>query len=293
MAHPVTPRRWLMAAAVGAMLLCAVLPARWMRWANALGNRASMVIAPVKGPVWSLVNWIAPTQTPEPAAIRLLEHEVDRWKQLYLNTLRDNEDLRKKFEQFGSGALYADLPLRQLLRTVIGPSSEFGGQLEIRAGLRDGVDNNTVATTEGVQLVGKVVRVAPRTCWVRLLTDSTAGTIDGVIMSSDDVRGPRCKGLFPVGGRKLQTRVRVETNQKPPEIGQLVRLVDDQWPRSAQMLVIGTIAEPKPEPDSTGWYVVTVKPTVDLDRLSEVLLRITQPQAEDKGPAVSTDGTKP
>jgi cell shape-determining protein MreC len=143
-----------------------------------------------------------------------------------------------------------------------------------------------------VQLVGKVIRVGPRTSFVRLLTDLTAGTIDGRIMSSAETPGPICKHLSPVGGRKLQARVRVEKDQTAPEEGQIVRLLDDRWPRNAQMLVIGVIAE-KPTVDSTGWYVVTVKPTLDLERLSEVLLRIAAPETEDKGPAPSTDGSGP
>ncbi len=284
-----------MAAAVGGLVVAALIPTRWMRWVNAVGNRAGMVIAPVKGPVWSLVNWIAPTETPKPEAIRVLEQDRDRWKQLYLHALSDHDDWVRKIEQmYGKGTLYADLPLRQLLRPVVGPSAEAGGQLEIRGGLRDGVALNTVVTTEGVQLVGKVVRVGPRTSYVRLLTDSTAGAIDGRIMTTDKDPGPLCKALYPVGGRMLQGRIRIEgPNPKAPEVGQLVRLVDDRWPRSAQMLVIGAIADPPPRQESTGWYVITVKPTVDLDRLSEVLLRITLPEAEEPLPAPSTDGGKP
>ena len=50
---------------------------------------------------------------------------------------------------------------------------------------------NSVATAEGVHLVGRVVSVGPRTCIVKLITDKSAGPIDGVIMSGDDVRGPK------------------------------------------------------------------------------------------------------
>ncbi len=281
-----------MAGAIGVMVVCALTPAKWMRWANALGNRASMVIAPVKGPVWALVNWVSPVEAPKPEAIRTLENERDKWKQLYAKARMDLDDVQKKFEQLSHGSLYPDLPIRQLPRPVIGFSTEGGGQLEVRAGTRDGVDLSAVATTESVQLVGKVVRAATRSCWVRLITDSSGGTIDGVIMSGDEVRGPRCQNLFPVAGRKLQARVRVEKGQTPPEAGQLVRLADDRWPRSSQMLVIGAISD-KPEPDSMGWYIVTVKPTVDLERLSEVVVRVALPEPDEKGPPPSTDGKGP
>jgi hypothetical protein len=283
-----------MGAAVGVLVVCAMLPARWMRWANALGSRAAMVIAPVKGPAWALVNWLSPTEVAKPEAIKLLENDRDRWKWLYQQKADEFDDWVRKIEkQIGKGAIYSDLPVKPLLRRVIGPASEGGGLIQVRAGSRDGVDTSAVATTDGVQLVGKVASVANRTCSVRLITDMSAGLIDGYIMTSDLERGPVCKGLAPVGGQKLQTRVRVDTErkQKPPEIGQLVRLVDDQWPRSAQMLIIGTIAD-KPVQDSTGWYVVTVKPTVDLERLMEVLLRIPVPETEER-PSPSTDGSKP
>ena len=93
--------------------------------------------------------------------------------------------------------------------------------------------------------------------------------------------------------------MRLEANEKPPEVGQLVRVDDKSWPRNAQMaLVIGAIERP-PEPDSVGWYIVTVKPTLDLERLSEVVLRISPEEPEDavRGPSPksgdSTDGAKP
>jgi hypothetical protein len=115
-------------------------------------------------------------------------------------------------------------------------------------------------------------------------------------MTSDDVRGPEARNLHQVGGGLFQTRVRLQANERPPEIGQLVRLADKSWPRNAQMsLVIGAI-ERTPEPDSVGFYIVTVKPTLDLERLSEVVLRIS-PENEDAGPSPksggSTDGGKP
>jgi hypothetical protein len=293
MMYSATQRRALLVAAVGVLVPCALLPSKWMRWMNALGNRASMVVAPVKGPVWAVVNWVSPAEAPKPEAIRALENERDRWKWMYNHLLEDHENWVRKIEQqYGKDTLYNDVGVKKLLRPVIGPSTDTGSQLEVRAGAKDGLDTTAVATTVGVQLVGKVVRVGPRTSTVRLLTDPTSGTIDGRIVASDETPGPMCKGLFPVAGRKLQTRVRVETHQAEPAEGQTVRLLDDRWPRNAQMLVIGVIAD-KPTVDSTGWYVVTVKPTVDLERLSEVLLRIAAPETDDKAPSPSTDGSGP
>jgi hypothetical protein len=99
----------------------------------------------------------------------------------------------------------------------------------------------------------------------------------GVVMVADDVKGPKSL-LSPVEGGKLQGRV--ENSDVRPQVGQLVRLDDDGWPRSARMLVIGRIEAVQPDP--VGWPIITVKPTVELLRLSEVELRII-PLDEDAG----------
>jgi hypothetical protein len=56
------------------------------------------------------------------------------------------------------------------------------------------------------------------------------------------------------------------------------------------MLVVGRVSERKPL-ESAGWYLVTVEPIVNIDRLSEVLLRTPRPESE--GSPTSTDGSKP
>jgi len=281
-----------LAASVVVLLAAALVPTRWSAWAGWIGDRADMLIAPVEQPVHSLAGWLRPRRDARPEDVVKLEREIDLWKQRFLRLSAEHDELKDKVEkQFGAGALYSELPPKQMLRPVIGLSSDPGGQLTIRAGTRDGVELNAIATTEGVQLVGKVVKVASRICFVRLITDLSAGSIDGVIMSSDTVLGPACKALHPVTGRKLQGRVRIEGNQAPPAIGQVVRLTDDRWPRSARMLVIGTISEQPTLEPATGWYLITVRPTVELERLAEVLLRFSPSEPDSK--TGSTDGGNP
>ena len=277
------------------LIVLILMPAKWLGWQRSLGHRAVMLVAPVTGPVHGSLRGLSPPAAPGGEALRAVEEERDRWRGLYYNAKNEADDLRAKLEQFGKGAMYADLPMEQILRRVIGTPAEPGGQLLIRAGHRDGVEVNSVATAEGVHLVGRVSSVGDRTCIVKLITDKSAGRIDGVIMTADGQRGPRAQKLAPVGGGLLQTRVRVETGEKMPEVGQLVRLDDKSWPRNAQMaLVIGAVERP-PEPDSSGWYIVTVKPTIELERLSEVVLRITPEEGVEGAPKSggSTDGPKP
>ena len=87
-------------------------------------------------PIYQGLRWLSPPAAASSEAVRAIEQERDRWKGMYLNSLADAEDLRKKLDQFGKGAMYADLPMRQILRRVIGSSAEPGGQILIRAGTR-------------------------------------------------------------------------------------------------------------------------------------------------------------
>jgi hypothetical protein len=56
------------------------------------------------------------------------------------------------------------------------------------------------------------------------------------------------------------------------DVGQIVRLSDDGWPRSAQALIVGRVVSVGPKPSSPLRLVVTVRPEYDLRRLSQVIL---------------------
>jgi cell shape-determining protein MreC len=255
-----------------------------------LGNIAGMVVAPVSGPVLHAARWLAPGDGLRPDQRAAYENEIAQWKTLYQQELKREEDLRRQVEMLSRGSLPGELPLVQLIRQVVGATPDGSGQLMVRAGKKDGVEVNSVAATEGVQLVGRVSEIGSRTCWVRLLTDKATGAVRARIMVDDQTMGAKCS-LSPVGGGLLQGRV---ANDGPaPKEGQLVRLDDEAWPRSSQMLVLGRIE--RVEPDPVGWKIITVKPTVDLQRVSEVVLRIT-PSAGDEpdvAPRPATKGGKP
>ena len=64
-------------------------------------------------------------------------------------------------------------------------------------------------------------------------------------------------------------------------VGQVVRLDDGEWPASAQMLVLGTVEAVEPAPDSPLRPVVIVRPTVALDRVTEVIVRVSEMPGDD------------
>jgi hypothetical protein len=53
-----------------------------------------------------------------------------------------------------------------------------------------------------------------------------------------------------------------------------VRLDDDRWPESAQRFVLGKVESVEADPANPLRTIVTVVPTVEVERVSEVTLRI-------------------
>lgn len=287
--HPANRRAYLAASAV-VLFFLALLPARFGSWMNAIGDKAFLLVGPVTAPIYRAVRWISPNAAVQSDEVAALKTEADKWRTLYLNDQVVIADLNRKLD-----ALHANLietPQAQLVRPVIGATAEPGGLIEIRAGSRDGVEVNSVVTTVGVQLVGRVVNVDRRLCHVRLINNRASGKTQGRVMVNDTTPGPQCL-LYPLNNGLLQGFLSLSATDKLPGIGQLVRLDDDKWPRSAQMLVIGSVTHI--DQDSTGRWYVTVEPTTDLERLSEVVLRIAPPEADDRGSRAtpSTDGSGP
>lgn len=284
-------RRAYLAAAAVILTLLGLIPAKYGAWMNSIGDKAFLLAGPVTAPIYRAVRWITPAPTAESEEITALRDEADRWKTLYLQAVRETDEAQRKLDALAKGAVLVPMPEAQLVRPVIGASAEPGGTIQVRAGARDGVEVNSVATTVGVQLVGRVIATASRICTVRLINDHATGRISGCVMISDSVRGSKCL-LSPVTNGLLQGLVSLGAGDKPPGIGQLVRLVDDKWPQTSQMLVVGRIKWL--ETDSTGHCIITVEPTTDLQRLSEVVLRISRQDTEERGAPAGTsrDGTQ-
>jgi hypothetical protein len=294
-----TSRRGPLIAALAVLVVLGLLPSRYGRWVNGAGRAATLLAAPVTQPITQATAWLMRYPGAQPQTlVEQTQHEREYFRTLWLQGLEREKDLTRTIEMLQRGAIAGEVPVRQLIRQVIGTSSDGGGgQLIVRGGQREGVEINTVATTGGVQLVGKVAGVDHRTSWVRLITGRKAGNITGVVMLPGDVRGPKAY-LGPLGDGRLQGWVEYGAGREQAELGQLVRLDDDQWPRSARMLVIGTIHSVERRMDGRQWIIV--KPTVDIELVSELALRLSLDEddraiaGEPAPPSTrSTDGARP
>lgn len=267
----------MLAGAILLLLGLGLLPVRMTTWAGWIGELVTTIVAPVSHPSARLAQWLSPAspRRDEPE-LRRLEQERSELERLYRVERDEVTRLRAVIADLQAGiALYPDPKLRQLIAPVIGASSDRSSSvIRVRAGRASGVTRGSVATTSGVQLVGRVQDVGERVCSVAPITDAGAGQIGGVIMLDAATAGPGCL-LKPSGSGTLVGPVEDTGGARPVAAGQRVNLQDPTWPRSAQMLLIGVVESVEPSPNQPLRSVITVRPTLRLDRLSEVILRLS------------------
>lgn len=284
-------RGLLIAAALSGVL--AFVPSRWMDWAGDAGRLVQFFAAPIAQPFAAVSRWAAPaTRERDEAVVRALRDELEASRAAHLRAQGEVQRLKAQIVELQRGnELNPGTPVRQVLAPVYGSSGDLSaGLLRVRAGTRQGVDVNSVAITSGQQLVGRVVAAGSRTCTVLPITGSGAGQVRGMVMIDATPDGLVCT-LSPAGDGLLRGPVedrRAPGSAQPlePAVGQQVRLADpDRWPGHSQMLLIGEVIAVEPEANQPLRRVVVVRPTVErLDRVSEVVLRVTPPPPEDEAP---------
>ncbi|MBL8963844.1 MAG: hypothetical protein KF787_02610 [Phycisphaeraceae bacterium] len=291
LSHPSPLAKRLLPIAIAAMAVTAFLPPAAGEWPRWFGGVIQFFVAPISQPVRGLSGWLAPPEDEQVGGegVRALQQQAEGYRQQLLRAQLDIDHLRGQIAELQRGRqLNPELPVRQMHAAVIGTASDLSsGLLWIKAGRSDGVEPNSVAAVRGQQLLGRVVRSDERTCHVQPITTRSAGQIRGVVMLSDLVRGPECL-LEPRGNGTLVGPVEDMREWPPgavkpddavagepvrPIVGQTVRLMDPSWPRSSQMLLIGVVERVEPAGNQPLRQVITVRPTVRLERVSEVLLR--------------------
>lgn len=278
--------RWSMPITIGVLFILAFLPARMLKWTDWFSAQVQVAIVPITHPLTIVVDKIVPVSISDPAANereRALLNELERMKVELLQTREENTRLISLVDQYSRGAaLTPDLQVKQATRPRVGNLA--GDILQIRTGNIDGLVQGTVVVYEATQLVGRVSRVNTKTALVLPITAPGAQRITGTILLNPE--GTKRIGclLEPTGNGTLRgdvARPSLEESLRI-EVGQEVRLLDSQWPTSAQMLLIGTIERVESDPEQPLRSQIVVRPTFgDLRRVPEVTLRI--PDTDDFG----------
>ncbi len=278
--------RWSMPITIGVLFILAFLPARMLKWTDWFSAQVQVAIVPITHPLTIAVDKIVPISISDPAASereRALLNELERVKVELLQTNEQNARLVQQMkERYDLGDEILSDRVRLAIRPRVGNLA--GDILLIRTGNLEGLTQGTVVVSEATQLVGRVSRVDRKTAHVLPITAPGAQPITGTILLNPD--GTKRIGclLEPTGNGTLRgdvARPSLEESLRI-EVGQEVRLLDSQWPTSAQMLLIGTIERVESDPEQPLRSQIVVRPTFgDLRRVPEVTLRI--PDTDDFG----------
>jgi len=263
------------------------LPPKLIGWVGWFGDLATVVLAPIAHPTRKFAGWIDPARDHRPNDESMEQLRQDRDTALYQahaaqDQIRELERIIHELQQVEFSLHRNATPL---FAPVIGGSSDLSSRnLIIKRGSQHGVSPNTVAVVRAVQLVGMVTDVAPRTCTVRPITDRAAGRIEGLIVFDDDGNGLACS-LSPTGVGTLRGDVGAVVGSRAVEpseitIGMSVLLDDDAWPLNAQMYVLGTVELIEDDPDKGLRKIVTVRPTIEIERVKEVTLQLVRDEDE-------------
>lgn len=302
--------RTALAACCALALVFSLLPARLTPFIPWLSGLLDLTIAPVQRPATGLVRVLRGPQPGRPTDehVRALEADRDLWALRAAQADVEIESLRRQIVALQRGlALNPQEPFRQRQATVIGFGVEAGSTLlKVQAGERDGVTTGGVATFDGVNLVGRVTRVDSRTCRVTPITDKGAGGLGARVFAPEAPSAPGAAGapsplqsleckLSPDGRGRLigpveWTGLRPDQVAMKPAPGMIVRLADapPAWPAHAQMLVVGVVEDVRTS--DVGRTTIIVKPAFDLQRVSEVTLRLSGEERDGGTPGAGAGG---
>lgn len=271
----VTPRRAL-ALSLCALGVTAFLPARSLGWAHVPGRIVQRLVSPPVDLVKVVGDWLAraePAQHPEPLVgqIDQLRAMVQRLELENLRLARENDELRGARRAQGE-------PMRLITASLIGETTDpMGTLLRVRAGRRDGIEEGSVAATNGQHLLGRIVNLGEANCDILPITDRNADTIEVITDGEGEGAGLRFD-LTPVGDGTLKGPGRyvtegVEQTPRTVEVGRQVRLSDESW-AAHNGLIVGEIVAVEPSAQSPLRQVITVRPIIDVRRVSGVVVRV-------------------
>lgn len=266
---------------LAAVSLLAVLPARWVGFVgDSLRGPVQAVLTPAAAPMRALGLWLRPGEVAGASRDEAMR-EMERQREVAQTRQRQAEERVRELERQLQEVIRLSPANRDAIeRTVAAPvvsglSDVSAGMIAVRAGAADGVTEGAVAAASGLRLVGKVREVRGPLSLVLPITQKSAGWLNAVVEVEGTGQFFGCQ-LGPVGDGTLRGDLVVEASGVAA--GQRVRLRDPEWPASAQMFVVGRVERVEAKPEQPLRQVVTVRPEMDLRRVSEVLLFVPRGQ---------------
>lgn len=276
-----------------AFVLFALLPLRFTGWVSVFRGPLMTVVAPIASPLSAIAVWLRDDSSERPSThtqttLEAANAERDRLARLYLQSLSRIDELEALLEDLQRVTARRSAAVQQLEARRVGINLSTG-TVDYDRGAVHGVTTAAVALSRrGEQLVGQITRLSPSVCTAHLITDNRrdAPLMVGVIIPADE-RGEqlpadaealqalkRCQ-LRPQGdGTLVDPQFGIGPEERSPvAVGDYVRLLDESWPSSAQMAVLGRVIAIEPT-EQPLFRVLRVAPIADIQRLRSVILLV-------------------
>ncbi len=269
------------------LLGLSLAPAVLTRWMSVGHSPVVAVFAPLSNLLDRMASGLRPPRPiagDDDATREQLEASIRDLEARLLTLRAENRDLAALVEQLGRLRVATGVETKTIPATRIA-SLVDSGAIELRPGARAGVTVNAIAIAPGgLQIVGIVTDASPMTSMLHLLTDKRfePGLVVGVVAGPDLMiestvqldRLPRIQ-LEPTGrGTLVADAVNISIADALSE-GDTVRVLDETWPRSSQLLVLGRVTRIEAT-DEPLFKRVVVTPEVDPKRVRSVLLRMPE-----------------
>ncbi len=264
--------------AVGVTAVCALLPAGWLPWTAVLAEIVSVPVQPLGDVAGRISGWLRPVpgDAGESQALRQRDEEMETTRALLHAARLRIEALLEEIEALQEARrFHPGIEMTPLYARVTGkPPDRSSGPVRINAGRRHGVNPGAVAVYRGGHLVGRVAENVSRlSSRVVPITDPSMGLVEAMILPAGDPvadleTAPRIQLVADSTGR-LTGDLDREIEVRP---GDIVRLADPAWPRSAQGLIIGTVESIEPNDLQPLRASITVRPRYQPQGLSNLTL---------------------
>jgi len=150
------------------------------------------------------------------------------------------------------------------MRSPAGPDSIV--TLKLPRSRAEAAREGSIVVYAGVHLLGRIVPPSSHaTASVLPITNEKTGFLLARFFVEDDERGDDRVSLEPDDAGRFTASVR---GSLPIEPGDQARLVDESWPRTAQMMVIGEVVDVEQDDDEPLRNIVTIRPRFDLAQLA-------------------------
>lgn len=263
------------------LALC-MAPSRALGITNLLAEIMNLVLGPFAMAGNHVAQWIRPASlglegaVNDPEWLQHVQQERDEFERLYVAEQAKVDALQQQLEQLQmmAGEQF-HVPVRLLVARIAVRSPEPLGTVTLNRGSRHGVHVGAIAAYNAVQLMGKVTHASNLQSELLPLANPSVGLVDAVIIPRDrrDIvlaKLPRVQ-LLPQGDGTLRGDVDriIIVNE-----GDLVQLLDDNWPQSAQGMVVGRVEAVEAKESEPLRNAVIVRPQYHVSQVAYVTLKI-------------------